>query len=261
MKKHFTTILLSVACITTQAQIELGARGGASTFWLLNSSTSTAAPSQNLTLSLSYNFGLHLAYDFTDQVGLETNFLYASLSQTYSGSFSKTGLLPDGNPYVNGQSYTSKNLLTAYQIPFLGCFETPSGSFVEVGIEYDMIQSANYSGSFSSPSYNPSFNAANNFAKSNILGVFGFGGKYSLNDYVFLITDFRVTYGFTDLQGVDGVGQAYSSSYYTSIKPTNTLTGSFNIGIFYLIPVVPTYQVGHKCKGSPKVRSGNRHPK
>jgi len=261
MKKHIASILSAGLFITLHAQsIEIGARGGVDSFWLLNSAVSNTPKSESKTFSLSYNGGLHLAYDITDQVGIETNFLYASLNQTYSGTFQKGGMLPDGGIYLSGQSYTSKINMTAYQIPLLLCLETATGSFVELGAEYDMIQTANYSGNYSNPGSTNDFNASSAFAKSNVLGVFGVGGKYSINDYIFILTDFRITYGFTDIQGVDGLGQHYNSTpYYTDIKPTNTLTGSFNLGIFCLIPTAPSYKIGHKCHGTPKVRSGNHH--
>jgi hypothetical protein len=262
MKKQLAALLLSGAFLSVHAQVfELGARGGADSFWLFNSGVSNAGNSESKTLSFSYNAGFHVAWDITDNIGLETNALYASLNQTYSGSFSKTGLLPDGSAYVSGQSYTSKINMTGWQFPILGCFETNSGSFVELGVEYDMIQGSNYTGSFSNPSATRSFSTTSYFSNSNVLGVFGVGGKFGINDYIFILTDFRVTYGFKDIQGVDGLGQAYNSTpYYSQVNPTNTLTGSINVGVFYLLDAAPTTRVGHVCHGAPKVRSGTRHP-
>ncbi len=263
MKKHIATLSVLAVSFFAQAQsIELGLRGGVDSFWLLNSNTSSAGNTENKTISVSYNGGLHLAFDITDNIGIETNLMYAALSQTYSGSFSNSGVLPDGNLYLKNQSYTSKTALTVTQIPILACIETNSGSFVELGIEYDMINGANYSASYSNPTYNPAYSTSNYFAKSNIAGVFGFGGKYSVTDYVFILTDFRVTYGFTDIKGVDGLGQDYSSSpYYATYKPTTAVNASLNVGVFYLIPANKGYKIGHKCKGAPKVRSGTSHPR
>ena len=251
MKKLFALLLSGLSVSGFSQTLEIGGRGGIDSFWLLNSDKAKPGYSENYTLSMSYNGGLHLAYDITDNIGIETNLMYASLSQSYSGNFSQTGVLTDGNLYLKGETFTSKTTLTATQIPLLACLETNSGSFVELGAEYDMIQSANYTGSFSNPSANSNYSVTNYFSRSNISGVFGVGGKYSINDYVFILTDFRLIYGFTDVKGVDGSGQAYN--------PTNTITGSFNIGIFYLLSLTPDYSVGHKCKGSPKVRSTRKH--
>ncbi len=260
MKKLFVLLLSGLSVSGCSQTLEIGGRGGVSSFWLINSGTSSAGNSESKTLSLSYNGGLHLAYDITDNVGIETNFLYASLNQSYSGNFTKTGMLPDGNMYASNQTYNSKINLTAYQIPLLLCLETSSGSFVELGAQYDMIQGANYTGNFSNPTYTSSFNAANNFAKSAVSGVFGVGGKYSVTDYIFILTDFRVTYSFTDVQGVDGLGQPYNTTpYYTDIKPTHAFNGSINVGIFYLLTLSHDYKVGHKCHGTPRVRSGRSH--
>ncbi len=262
MKKCIAILLVSGLFASANAQVfEIGARGGADSFWLLNSASSNAGFSENKTLSFSYNAGFHLAWDITDNIGLETNALYASLNQTYNGSFSKTGVFADGTPYVNGQSYTSRINLTGWQFPVLGCFETNSGSFVELGVQYDMIKGATYNGNFSNPSYSNSFGATSYFANSELEGVFGVGGKYGLNDYVFLLTDFRVTYGFQDLKGVDGIGHAYNGSDYSTVMPTNPVTVSFSVGVFYLLDLAPTTRVGHVCHGAPKVRSSTRHPK
>jgi len=263
MRKILATISALVTVVTANAQsIELGLRGGVDSFWLLNSNTSAASTKENKTISISYNGGLHLAFDITDNIGIETNVMYAALSQTYSGTFNNSGILPNGDIYLKGESYTSKTALTETQIPLLLCLETNSGSFVELGAEYDMINGATYTGNFSNPSENQGYSTANYFAKSNIAGVFGFGGKYSITDYFFLLTDFRVTYGFTDIRGVDGVGQDYNSSpYYSTPKPTTAFNASFNIGAFFLIPANKGYRVGHKCKGTPQVRSGTSHPR
>src|ERR1700722_15188387 len=148
MKKYITTLsVLAVSFFAQSQSIELGLRGGLDSFWLLNSNTSKAGNTENKTISVSYNGGLHLAFDITDNIGLETNLMYAALSQTYSGSFSNSGVLPDGNLYLKGQTYNSKTALTVTQIPILACIETNSGSFVELGVEYDMVNGANYSGS------------------------------------------------------------------------------------------------------------------
>ncbi|MGP8216478.1 MAG: hypothetical protein ACLQQ4_12985 [Bacteroidia bacterium] len=256
----FSLFTFSFSLLNAQT-IEMGLRGGIDSFWLLNSNTSNIGNSQSTKLSLSYNGGLHLAYDITDNVGIETNFMYASLNQGYSGSFTNAGILPGGELYQNGQSYSSMINVTAYQIPLLVCLETNSGSFVELGAEYDMIKGASYTSTYSNPSESFNNNVINYFATSNIAGVFGVGGKYSVNDYIFILTDLRVTYGFSDIKGVDGLGQSYSiTPYYSSYKPTTAVNASLNIGVFYLLALTPTYQVGHKCKGSPKVRSTRKRP-
>jgi hypothetical protein len=254
MKKHIASLFFSGIFLYSNAQtFELGLRGGADSFWLLNQDKSNAWYTENSTISLSYNGGAHIAFDITDNVGIETNFMYAQLNQTYSGSYNVSGQLPDGSIYLKNQTYNSKITLTEMQIPFMVCLETNSGSFVELGAQYDIINGANYSGSFSNPSSNPNYSVANYFAKSNVSGVFGVGGKYSLNDYLFMFTDFRIAYGFNNIKGVDGSGQASAGNI-------NTLNASINLGIFYLLAVTPEYKVGHKCKGAPKVRSGTHHP-
>ena len=251
---------IAMVCMAYQLQaqnIEIGGRGDLGTFWLLNSATPiSSGGSESKTLSLSYGGGLHLAYDFTDHAGIEANVLYGMLSQTYSGNYNNNGMLPDGTIYLNGESYTSKNSLTAIQFPLLLCLETDAGSFVEIGAEYQIIQNTMYTASYNSPSSSRSFNSTEYFAGSNIMGVLGFGGKYSIGNNFFLLTDFRIQYGFTDIKGLDGEGQAYASPYYSSYSATHALYGSVNLGLFYMIQITQTHKQGHqKCKSPPRVHS------
>lgn len=269
MKKVLLFIPLLAASLTASAQyVEVGLRGGLDSFWLLNSNTSIAHNSETKAISLSYDGGVHLAYDITDNIGIEANVMYAQLNQAYRGSFSSSGMLPDESIYTNGESYTSKTTLTATQIPLMLCLETNSGSFIELGAQYDMINGANYTGTFDypsnmqPPSTTKTYSVANNFVKSYFSGVFGVGGKYYLNNNFCLYTDFRVTYAFNDVRGVDGVGQDYNSSpYYQTTKPTTAVNASFNLGFIYMILANKGYKVGHRCKGTPQVRSGTSHPR
>jgi len=257
MRKTLALLIMvcTTYCINAQ-NIELGARGYAATFWLLNSASPVTGTSPTKTFSLSYGGGLHLAYDFTDHAGIEFTPMYGMWSQTYSGNYNTSGFLPDGTVYVNGESYTSKIAFTTYQLPLLICFENDGGSFVEIGAEYDMIQAATYSASYSSPDGNRSFNALPAYSNSNIMAIVGFGGKYSLGNNFFILTDFRIQYGLTDMKGVDGQGQTYDSApFYSSASPTHTLYGSVNLGLFYMIQITQTHKMGHqKCRGPARAR-------
>ena len=245
------------------AQYEFGVEGGIASSWFMNKNVSNAGNSQSLALGLSYNYGFHLAVDFTDNFGVVGNFFWGNYDQKYTGTFPNSGVLPNGMLITAQQSYSANSTLKTMDIPVLLRFQTNSGAFVELGAEYSMITGATYSSTYSSPDGSMAENTQPMFASSNISGILGFGSNFRLNDSWFIITDFRVKYGFADVKGVDGLGQDLNNGnlyegpapYYSSYQPTHILTGSFNVGIYYYLQTNFTHHVGHqKCKGPARAR-------
>jgi hypothetical protein len=258
MKKYLLFILALSCFYTGQAQFEFGAEGGAASCWLTNSNVSNDGGLQKLAPALSYNYGIHLAVDFTDNFGLVGNLLWGNYTQAYNGTFSNAGILTDGKIYSPNQTYKATTTLKTMDIPLLLRFQTNSYAFAELGIQYSMINGATYTAYYWSPDGVMSEDVKNDFAHSNIQGLLGFGSNIMLNDSWFIITDFRVSYGFTDIIGVDGLGQNLNSSnsflyggpkpYYSSYQGTHTITGSFSLGIYYYLETNFMHHKGHRCK-------------
>jgi hypothetical protein len=264
MKKNLLFIILSSFFFyTSYAQYEFGVEGGVASCWITNKNVSNAGNSQNLGFTLSYNYGIHIAVDFTDNFGVVGNLFWGNYSQKYTGTFQNDGMLANGMIYADRETYTAFTTLKTMDIPLLLRFQTNSGAFVELGAEYGMINGANYSATYSSPDGSFAEDTKSMYASSNISGILGFGSNFRLNDQWFIITDFRIKYGFTDIKGVDGLGQDLNNQYlyegpnpyYSSYQPTHTITGSFNIGIYYYLQTNFTHHMGHqRCSGPARAR-------
>lgn len=299
MKKLLiTSIVLCSSLFIVRAQggagFEVGVRGAAASNWLFNSNVDAGGTS-SYQAAFSYNYGLHIAYNFSEKAAIEVNLLMGNITQGYSGKFGTTEWLeyqPSNpstfntlaQPINNGESYTAVNQVNVTAIPVLFRFGSGSGSYVEIGPEYQMVSSANYSATYSNgyPAPLQPHNYSNQdvtaaWATYNIQGVLGFGNDFQIGQSGWnIITDIRFYYGFTDLQGNDAHGQylaqtlpdgsankLYSTSapyggtnapYYPGYKPTHSAGASFNIGIYYFIPIGNTSGHG-KCKHAPSVKS------
>jgi Outer membrane protein beta-barrel domain len=246
IKFIFALILFSIFSLYTSAQsFELGLRGGAGNTWLFNNNVSNAGSEQNYALSFSYNYGLFLGYDINHRYTLELDVLSEIFTQKYSGKFIDTGMLPQGTYYVPGETYKSQTQLNIIAIPLLLHYNTRSGFNIELGPEYQAVNGAIYSSTYSNPLSNASYDVASAFAKSDMLIVLGFGWNLKLarsNFHPFI--NIRFTYGLSDLDGVDAFGQDLANNntgklysgvhpYYPGYQATHSLEGSLNMGLFY----------------------------
>jgi hypothetical protein len=264
MKKYLLSVLALGCIYSSQAQFEFGAEGGVASSWFTNANVTGGT--QQMGFALSYNYGIHLAVDFTDNFGVVGNLFWGNYSQAYNGKFSNAGIMTNGTAYAANETYKATTTLKTMDIPLLLRFQTNSYAFAELGVQYSIINGASYSAVYSSPDNSMNEDCKSDFAGSNIQGILGFGSNIMLNDSWFIITDFRVAYGFTDIIGVDGLGQNLNSSnsmlyegpkpYYANYQPTHTITGSFSLGIYYYLETNFTHHQGHqRCKGAPRVHS------
>ncbi len=244
--------------------LDIGVRGALGYTDLINSNISSGAE-ENSRFVLSYNFGFHSAFNFKNGSGLELDILYGTLKQGYSGSFSEAGNLPGvGINYQAGESYTGETVLTIIEIPFLYRYEGQSGLYFEAGIGYDMILSATYSATYSSPSFSVSYNTKSVYPAGNFPVIGGVGWDIDIsgtNDF-YLNLGIRFAYGVLDLGGVDGHGQEllgprssliyynnYGAPYYSSYHETHSIEASFNVGLFYSISESVMHTGGRPDRG------------
>ncbi|MEO6882532.1 MAG: hypothetical protein ABI199_00755 [Bacteroidia bacterium] len=221
MKKiFFLAACTFIAATSTQAQgFYIGVRGSAASTWLFNTNVSNAGNSLNYKAAFGYDYGLDLRMEFNEHVGILLNVLQGEHVQGYSGQIGTNGSI----------SYTSTNSLNELSIPLLFRYKS-KGAYVEIGPEYQIVNSATYKNSM-----NPSaIDVSNYFATSNIAAVLGFGVDSKLSDHLFLTAGLRFAYGLTDLKGVDGLGQNLSDPIaYPKYAPTNSAYGAFVIGLNY----------------------------
>jgi hypothetical protein len=257
MKKTFAFLAAVVFFFSAKAQsFEIGARYLAESNWFFNSNVSNSggAPwnvSQNYDAVYSYSYGIHMAYNFSDHIGIETDLQLASLSQSYNGSFQNLGILPGpsgegsgGQVYYGGESYRSTVTLNAVQIPVVFRFLAGNGAYFGLGPEVNIVENANYSATYrAGPMSSQSFAAGKYYAGSYFDAVLSFGNNIRISHSFFFNINLRFNYDFTDLKGVDAIGQnlkngsLYSGSqpFYGSYQTTNAASAAFGIGFIYRI--------------------------
>lgn len=287
MKKILLSILSVGVFISTYGQtadggglgIEVGFRGAAASNWLFNKNVSDAG-TQSYAAAFSYNYGFDAALDINEHVAIEANLLFGTMTQGYNGKFGTNEYIPEGEPVQPNESYTSSNQLTYMGIPLLFRFGSGNGAYIELGPEYQIINGATYKANYSGqPAGTPSSisgSVSSAFATSNIQGILGFGDDFQIGSTgLNIITNLRFYYGFTDLKGVDGLGQnmattlpngssndalyktpygGTSSPYYSGYQPTHSAGVSFSIGLYYYFGLTKNNGGRHMCKHAPKVR-------
>ena len=245
MKK--TTLLLSgiIFFFSARAQsFEIGARYLAVSNWFFNQNVSNAGASDNYAAAYSYSYGAHIAYNFTDHTGLEADVMLGTNSQSYTGSFDNSGLLPDGGVYVAGESYKSTSTLNITQVPLFFRFLSGNGAYWELGPELSLVKNATYTATYKGgPTASSNYGTTQYFTGSYFSAVLGFGNNIRLYHTLFFNINLRFSYNFTDIKGVDGLGQnldnndLYSGNppYYNSYKPTHAASAAFGLGLIYRI--------------------------
>ena len=263
MKKTLLVLLASGFGFFASAQsFVIGLKGGEAATYLLNPNVLSTGNEENYASTMTGEFGLHLEINFLGGTGIEGEIITESLNQKYKGSFSNGGVTTYPIYYQNGESYTAETKLSEIKIPILFHFQTIGGFAFEVGPEFATISNATYSASYSGqpagqvPSL--SYGDKSAFASSGILGVLGIGWNFKLipSGKLYLMADLRLEYGFTDLKGVDALGQDLNNSSTNGLyasnsgvaKPTITYGGysgthsaeaSLSLGLFYRISLLP----------------------
>ena len=182
MKKNIFLLSFLISCFYGNTQSpELGLKGGVGISWLTNNNVSNAGSEENYATSFYYCYGLFVGYDINHRYSLEFDVLNETITQNYKGSFQDNGILPEGNSYVAGQSYSSQSQLYIIEIPAMLHYNTKMGLYFELGPEYQFITDATYSSSYSNPSASSNYDVANEFAKSNILVAIGAWLEFQAN--------------------------------------------------------------------------------
>jgi hypothetical protein len=265
MKKTILAITISSCSFFVSAQsLDLGLKGGAASTWLFNSNVFNAGSDQDVAISVSPEFGFHSEINFLGGTGVELEVLYSNFTQNYKGSFQDAGGLYQAAGanfpstfYIKNETYTAATKLTLLKFPLLFHYEAKGGFGLEVGPEYCMVSDANYSATYSGqPAGEPSsisYSTKGSFNSSSFNAVLGFGWNIKLipSGKLYLLTDLRFEWGLTDMKGTDALGedmnnqstnpvyQSGNARGYTSYSATHMLEGSFSIGLFYRLNLVP----------------------
>jgi hypothetical protein len=243
VKKTLTLLSGIILFFSVRAQsFEIGAKYTGMSNWFFNNNVSNAGVSQDYAATYSYCYGVNIAYNFNEHISIETNFLMGVLSQAYNGQFTSSGILPEAGPYYDNEAYHATTSLNVIQIPVFFRFLSGNGAYAEIGPEIGIITAANYSATYSAgPIDSYSADVSSYFPSSYIAGVLAFGNNIRLHNALFLNINLRFAYDFTDIKGVDALGQNLNNDalytgtnpYYSSYKPTHAVSAGFSVGIMY----------------------------
>ncbi|HQV01508.1 MAG TPA: porin family protein, partial [Bacteroidia bacterium] len=190
MKK--ITLIIAFAGITLQALsqgLEVGLNGSLGTTWLLNKNVFDQDEILNPTFSGGFTFGASATYFFSPKLGVGIELNSATVNQKYSGEYSAN------------DTYEAKTTLKYLSIPVLLKLQTESGFYFEIGPQFNSLSKAKeeYTSDPSDPDDYSSLNVKKGFENMVIAGVFGFGGRFDLNDNLALTAGVRFQYGIGDV--------------------------------------------------------------
>ncbi len=256
MKKIKLTFLFLIPCLFIFAQESpyLGAHFAYNSTWLMNKQVFDHGSEMDPVATFGGYFGFIAGYKFNEDVSLELNFNFNNINQKYEGILSQN-------------RYTAETNIKALDIPLLGKFG--SKTYFEIGPVLQILNSATYSRKFGTEGvasykhmlypctnydadvlYDPNTalgpddryygSEENLFKKTNFALALGFGTAIDiLPEQLVMNFGFRFQYTFTDMRGVNGLGETKDSDFVPDEwheKDTfhnNALLGGFRLGIIY----------------------------
>ncbi len=241
MKRNLLLLGFALISYIASAQFYLGGSFTENSTWLLNKAVFDRGDDQDIAASFGNNYGIVAGIQFTDNLGLEVNFLFNTHTQNYTGK----------DWPVLGCDFTSKSTYHSIDIPVL--LKTGGKAYFEIGPQLSLIQSATYEIDYSSSACTDKSVDNKEDYSSTIFGLaMGFGGNIDLTDNLKLTLGLRLYYGFTDIGGVNAWGwnkedTENMDNLYSIANPdddnhyghkdfkTNPAAGGIKIGLIYVI--------------------------
>lgn len=227
MKKGFFLIAASflISYNSFSQGLEFGVKGIYNSTWLLNKHIAeTSGSQQEYVPSFGYSYGVSGAIYFSDKFGIEMDILYANHSQQYTGTISTI-------------DYNAETKLQMLDVPILLKFQSVAGVYVEAGILYSILSSAEYYNDIA-PLISPyQEDISDKFNKHSFGGVIGAGINLDLFLGMGLTAGVRISGSFSDLEGIDALGLDLSDPinlgavYGGEYEPTHSLSAGFLLGL------------------------------
>ncbi|MCW3102295.1 MAG: hypothetical protein JWO09_735 [Bacteroidetes bacterium] len=208
---------------------EIQAKGLGNSTWLFNKNISDIGDEQDYANGIGINYGLAFnAYFGNVGVGIEA--LMGNHQGNYAGTFEFKD--PSG-AVISKTDYKSYVNLKTIQVPLLFKLKSDNGGYLEVGPQYNIISSANYS--YKSGGMSADTNVSSNYSSSYISAVIGFGFKIKFGDSpLSMNAGLRLQYSFTDVKGVDALGRRLDDPfYYKNYENTSAATGGIVLALVY----------------------------
>lgn len=216
MKKIFLSAALVVAFFSTNAQgIEVGVNGGLYTTWLMNKNVFDQDEILNPDFSGGPAWGFVGTMYFSKTVGVSAELNFATVRQNYSGE------------YAVNETYESKTTLKYTQIPVLLKLQSQGGFYFEIGPQFAFLGKAteDYTNDQDSDEDYSDLDVKKGFTDAPISLVFGFGGRFDLNEHLTLTAGLRLAGSLSD------VTNEYSEKEATDILNASTKGEFGDLGI------------------------------
>ena len=230
MKKIILSIILIISTLTIYAQTMqssfcIGIIGMGKNTWLMNKNIFDRANSeQEVEASLGTSFGITMSTNFTKNVGIGLDVLYATHNQKFNGT----------TDIITKTPYNSKVHFSSIDIPLYLRLSTNGGAYFEFGSYFSMITSAKYTQESSLSFFNGSKDTKAFTSGFNVAPLLGLGIDINLSDNLILSPGLRFSYGLSDVAGVDGQGvELTNTSRYPTYQKTHTLSGGLLVGLVY----------------------------
>lgn len=180
--------LVIITQLSLKAQPEIGLQILPSTTWLINNNASDQGDNLNYRTSFALAAGLNAGYFFNENIGVGAELNIGSFNQKYEGE-------------LFGSHYDAADNLMYISIPVLFKLKSAGGFYFEIGPQFNLLSSAE--GSITIEDVPDSLNISDvdiekGFNQSLIGGVFGFGGRFRLNDNLSINTGLRFFGGLAD---------------------------------------------------------------
>ncbi len=239
MKKTFLFAVLTTMAIITNAQFYAGGAFSEKSTWLLNKAVFDRGEDQDIAASFGNSYGIVAGFKFSDNMGVELNFLFNKHTQKYVGT-------------RDCGDFNSMSVYHSIDIPVL--LKLGDNAYFEVGPVFSLMQNARfqieYDGTFC-PADEDRDNKED-YANTFFGAAMGFGGNIELTDNLKLTLGLRLYYGFTDIGGVNAWGWNKKTTedmdnWYHLTNPdddnhyghkdfkTNPASGGLRIGLIYVI--------------------------
>lgn len=204
--------------------MEISVKGAVKGTGIFNQEISDAGDEIDYKLpALGYSAGAGFSFFFTPSLGVGVELLTAQHVGKYEG-------------VVGTENYESETKINSIDVPILFKVQTKSGgSFLDLGVQYSMINKVNSSYSSSGPVIGSgSSDDTKAYNSSNLSAVLGFGINIDLTEKLFLTTGLRFEYGLSDIINSNSLYDGYGD-YNGDGQRSKTFTGAagLNVGLMY----------------------------
>jgi hypothetical protein len=189
----------------SQGWLDCGVKGGFGGAALVNSNVWKSSTVEHL-LSPAYTFGGKVGVNFNMNFQITFDIMHKKSSQRYL-------FQPELESAVNGALRTKWNktvTLNSFDLPLLFRHNGDNGSFFEIGPQFSII--GKIKETTDQPSASQTRDIKDNFTKTNLGAIVGFGSFMLGTQNTYLVLGFRVHYGLQDL--ISKKGGKDLNSYY-----------------------------------------------